>query len=133
MLVTQLCLTLCDPMECNPPASSVRGILQARILEWVSISFSRGSSRPRDLTQVSCIAGRFFTTELSGKPSKQFICLTNISDQRLIVAISFLAHVWGLELKKPRNDQWHLPVMKTAPRAQILTCSHSESLNPIPL
>ena len=47
----------CDTMECGPPGSSVHGISQARILEWVAISFSRGSSRPRDRTQVSGIAG----------------------------------------------------------------------------
>ena len=58
--VAQSCPTLCDPMDCSPPGSSVRGILQARILEWVAISFSRGSSRPRDWAQVSCIAGRRF-------------------------------------------------------------------------
>ena len=52
---------LCDPMDCNPPGSSIHGILQARILEWVAIPFSRGSSWPRDQTRVSCIAGRFFT------------------------------------------------------------------------
>ena len=60
-LVAQLCPTLCDPMDYSPPGSSVRGILQARILEWVAMPSSRGSSRPRDGTQVSCIAGRFFT------------------------------------------------------------------------
>ena len=54
VLVTQLCRTLCDPMDCSPPASSVHGILQARILEWVAMSFSRGSSRPRNPTQVLC-------------------------------------------------------------------------------
>ena len=48
VLVTQLCPTLCDPMDCSPPASSVQGILQAKILEWVVISFSRGSSHLRD-------------------------------------------------------------------------------------
>ena len=48
-------------MDCNPPGSSGYGILQARILEWVAIPFSRGSSQPRDPTQVSCITGRFFT------------------------------------------------------------------------
>ena len=47
-LVTKLCLTLCDLMDCSLPGSSVHGILQARILEWVAISFSRGSSRPRN-------------------------------------------------------------------------------------
>ena len=58
--VAQSCPTLCDPVDCSPPGSSVHGILQARILEWVAISFSRGSSRPRDRTQVSHIAGRRF-------------------------------------------------------------------------
>ena len=63
-LVAQLCPTLCDPMDWNPPGSSVHGILQARILEWVAISSSKESSQPRDQTHVSCvscIAGRFFT------------------------------------------------------------------------
>ena len=57
VLVTQLCLTLCDAMDCSLPCSS----LQARILEWVAIPFSREWSQPKDQTQVSCIAGRFFT------------------------------------------------------------------------
>ena len=48
VLVAPLCLTLCDPVDCSPPSSSVHGISQARILEWVAISFSRGSYRPRD-------------------------------------------------------------------------------------
>ena len=55
--VTQLCLTLCDPMD-----STVHGILQVRILEWVAFPFSRGSSQPRDWTQVSQIAGKFFNS-----------------------------------------------------------------------
>ena len=59
VLVAQSHLTLHNPMDCSPPGSSVHGILQARILEWVSIPFSRGSSRKQ--TQFSCIAGRFFT------------------------------------------------------------------------
>ena len=53
--------TLCDPMDCILPGSSVHGILQARILEWVTFPFSRGSSQPRDQTWVFCIASRFFT------------------------------------------------------------------------
>ena len=59
--VAQSCLTLCDPMNCSAPGSSVHGILQARTLEWVAVPFSRGSSRPRDRTQVSHITGGFFT------------------------------------------------------------------------
>ena len=61
VLGAQSCLTLWDPMDCSPSGSSVHGILQTRILEWAVISFSRRSSRPRDQTQVSCIACGFFT------------------------------------------------------------------------
>ena len=60
-LVTQSCPTLCDPMDCSPPGSFVHGIPQARILAWVAISFSKGSSQTRDRTQVSNIAGKLFT------------------------------------------------------------------------
>ena len=61
VLVAQLCLTLCNTMNCSPPESFVHGILQARVLEWVANPFSRGSSWPRDWTQVSCIADGFLT------------------------------------------------------------------------
>ena len=56
----KLCLTLCNPMDYSLPGSSVHRFLQARILEWVAISFSRGSSQPKDRSQVSCTAGGFF-------------------------------------------------------------------------
>ena len=65
--VAQSCPTLCDTTGCSLPGSSVHGILQARILEWVAISFSRGSSWPRDWTLVSLIAGRHLTSEPPGK------------------------------------------------------------------
>ena len=60
MSVTQLCLTLCNPMNCSPPGFSGHGILQSEVLEWVAIPFSRESSLPRDWTQVSHIAWDFF-------------------------------------------------------------------------
>ena len=69
--VTQLGLTFHDPMDSNLPVSSAHGISQARILEWLTISFSRGSSRPRDRAWVSCTsctAGRFYTAELASQP-----------------------------------------------------------------
>ena len=66
MLVAQSCLTVCNPVDCRSPGSSVHGILQARILEWVAMLFSRGSSRPRDQTWVSHMAGRFFTIWATG-------------------------------------------------------------------
>ena len=58
--VSQSCLTLCDPVDCSLPGFSIHGILQVTILEWVTISFSRGFSRSRDQTQVSRIRGRRF-------------------------------------------------------------------------
>ena len=64
----QLCLTFCNSTDHSPKGSSVHGILQARILEWVAISFSRVSSQPKDQTCISCNAGRFFTTGPQGKP-----------------------------------------------------------------
>ena len=61
LLVSQSCRTLCDSVDCSLPVSSVHGILQARILEWVAMPFSRRSSQARDRTQASCLASRFFT------------------------------------------------------------------------
>ena len=89
MLVSQSCLTLCNPMDCSPPGCSIHEIFQARILEWVAISFSRWSSQPRDRTRVSCTAGRFFTdwainernnemkTEVSNKKKKNTQKISN--------------------------------------------------------
>ena len=76
----QLCLTLCDPMDCSPPGSSVHGILQARILEWVAMASSKGSCWPRDRTHVSyvsCIGKRGFLqphlipTDTTFRPTQQ--------------------------------------------------------------
>ena len=61
VLVAELCPTLCGPIDCRQPGSSVHVIFQARTLECVAIPFSRGSSRPRDQTWVYCITGKFFT------------------------------------------------------------------------
>ena len=80
VLVAQLCPTLCDPMHRSPSGSSVHGILQARILKWGAIPFSRGSSRPRDRTLVSHITGGFFTiwatreAPCSWKPGSKWGC-----------------------------------------------------------
>ena len=79
------CLTLCDPMDCSLPGSSVHGISQTRVLEGVAISFSRGSSRCRDQIAPPALAGRFFTTgatcgEGNGTPL-QCSCLENPRDR----------------------------------------------------
>ena len=65
--LAQSCLTLCNPMDCSLPGFSIHWIFQARVLEWLAIAFSRGSSWPRDQTQVSHIAGRRFTLWATGK------------------------------------------------------------------
>ena len=65
--VTQSCPTLCNPVDCNLLGFSVHGILQARILEWIAISFSRGSSQPRDRTWISRIGGRHFNLWATGE------------------------------------------------------------------
>jgi len=71
--VAQSCLTLCDPMDCSLPGSSLHGILQARLLERIAISSSRGFFRLRERTCISSIAGGFFTTEPQGKPPKEMV------------------------------------------------------------
>ena len=87
--------TLCDPMDCSPPGFSVYGILQARILEWVAIPFSRGSYWPRDRTQVSCIAGRFFTVWATREV--QYMCI----NQFFSSCSSFSFNISVLMLKPP--------------------------------
>ena len=84
-IITQLCLTLCDLIDCSASGSFVHTVGQARILEHLVIAFFRGSSQNRDQTQVSCISGRFFTFEPPGKPvrykvkDKVISCLVQFS------------------------------------------------------
>ena len=87
MLVAQSCLILCDPVDYNLSGSFVHGILQAWILEWVAISFSRGSSQPRDQIPVSWTAGRFFT--IWATREAPFNC-TSIKDT------FFYSYIWKL-------------------------------------
>ena len=88
-LASKSCLTLCDPVDCSSPGSSAQGISQARIQEWIAISFSSGSSWPRYGTHISCLSGGFFTTESPGKPIRSCI-LT-------FVMFSFLnCHRWAI-------------------------------------
>ena len=78
-LVTQPCPTLCGPMDCSPPGSSAQGIFQVRILEWVAISSSGGSSQLRDLTHVSCVSciAGLFTTEPPGTLHSECTCFSS--------------------------------------------------------
>ena len=90
------CLTLCDPVDYRVPGSSVHGIFQARILKWVAISYSKGSSWPRDLTRVSCIsctAGRFFTTV---SPEEHGQGIYNI-----YILYIYIIHLWASQPSLP--------------------------------
>ena len=96
--------TLCDTVDCSLPGSIVHGILQARILEWAAIPFSRGSSQPKDRTQVSSIAGRFFTSlatreahklsYIQTKATKQD-CMNLASRQQVVVECSAASFQFG--------------------------------------
>ena len=88
MCYAQSCPTLCNPTDCRPPGSSVHGTLQARILEWVGIPFSRGSAQPRDRTRVSCMAGQCFTTEPPGK-----LCSLSSEYSGLMLKLQYFGHL----------------------------------------
>ena len=81
VLVAQWRLTLCDPIDCHPPGSSVRGIFQAAILEKFAILFCRGSSQPRDQTWVSYTAGRFFTVWATREAQTNSIIIEMLIDK----------------------------------------------------
>ena len=99
-LVTKSCPTLFDPLDYSLLDSSAPGISQGRILEWVAISFSRGSSQLRDQIRIVCIAGAFFTAEPPGKPQKMcsFLFLHLISRNAIFPTLSF----YTLPAFKPR-------------------------------
>ena len=101
--VAQSYLTLCDPMDCSLPGSTIHGIFQARILEWVAIPFSRRSSQPRDWTQVSHIVGRRFTvwaTRDSVLKSKDITLLTQVHIVKAIVFSTGHIQMWELDGKE---------------------------------
>ena len=97
MLVAQSYLTLCDPMNCSPSDSSVHGILQVGILGWVAISFSRGSSWPRDGTWISCISGRLFTiwaTKEAGFTKKSKLIILPMNKVRPLLRVMWFQFNW---------------------------------------
>ena len=99
----QLCPILWDPMNHSPLGSSVHGILQARRLEWVAISSSRGSSCPRDRTSISCIGG-FFTSALAGRPS-----YVTFNSQRVTPVTATSLHIHVVQTRDPGTHHSLLP------------------------
>ena len=101
--VVHSCLTLCNPMDCSLPGSSVQRILQARVPEKVDISSSRGSSWLRDRTCICSMEGGFFSTEPSGKPC---VCQW-LSCVWLFVTLWTVAHQAPLSMRFPRQAYWN--------------------------
>ena len=114
VLVAQSCPILCDPMYCSPPGPSVHGILQAKILKWIAIPFSRGSSWPRDRIQVFCFTGRFFTFE-------------SHSNFMLYLKANFSPGNWM------GNDLFNVQVFKPAEHAEVLIFWDADAASCLPV
>ena len=106
MLVDESCLTLCSPMDCSPPGSSVHGILQARILEWVANLFSRGSSQPRDQTWVSCLHADSLPSEIQENLLKCTACKFPTSIQSSIFHSEQHSDVWKWLVSCEQQTSW---------------------------
>ena len=106
--VSQSCLTLCDPMDCSPPGSSIHEIFQARVLEWVAISFSRGSSWPRDQTGSPALWADPLLSEPPGEPLILLITKKKKKRKKSIGLFSFLLwyKIKGLSFQFSSVPQW---------------------------
>ena len=131
-----MCPILCDPTNCSPPGSSVHGIFQARKLEWVAISSSRWSSRPRDQTHISCIScnGRWILYQLRhlGNPgtvmnaSKENKKGNRMDHVWLCVLITQIIQIFSIFLML-----WHLGALLTQERWPLLGLANSKMLRTI--
>ena len=103
---TMSCPTLCDPMNCSLPGFSVHGIFQARILEWVAISYSMGSSQPRDWNPVSCVSctGRWFITTVS-RAAQNLLTTNLVENQRSFYLDALLSWI------RTQAEAWKLRVL----------------------
>ena len=108
-----------DLMDCSPPDSSVHGISQGRILEWVAIPFSRGSSRPKDRTWISCISCGFFTADPLGKPLVMII-LGQVYGQWSIYTVVYIALGQALALNILWSIRPHLTIFKIWSRWKLI-------------
>ena len=129
VLVAQECPTLGDPMDCSPPNFSVHGILQARILEWVAIPFCRRSSWPRDWTQFSHIAGRFFIQESPGRAISSVQLLSHV---RLFATLWIAARQASLTITNSRSSLKLTSIKLVMPSSRLILCRPLLLLLPIP-
>ena len=110
VLVAQSYPTLCNPMDCSLPGSSVHGILQARILEWIAIPLSRGSSQPRDWTCVSYIAGTIWATGKSVNAGETWFIFPK-TDPKATFFVQALLLFWEMGSKKPPSRELAILVL----------------------
>ena len=128
VLLAQSCLTLCNPMKCSLPGSSIHGILQVRILVWVAMPFSRGSSWPMNRTLVSCIAGRFHNWATRESCIRIYSCYS-VTQSRMTLCdpmdcsmldFPVFQHYLELEMNEsPLNlshplSQWYYPIISSS-------------------
>ena len=119
--VTQSCLTLCDPMDSSLPGSSIRGILRTRVLEWVTIFFSRGSAQPRDWTQVSCIAGRPFTVWATREAYYPKI-IWNSNQMGLLLSTTPMVPLWWLILYIKKHELCSVQICCSVSKSCLTHC-----------
>ena len=127
----QSCPTLCNPMDCSPPGSSFHGIFLARILEWVGISFSRGSFQPKDRTLVSCVSciADSLPTGPPGKPVYTYTCCIFICTYAYVVCVYMF--IWLLLVLFPWRPLTQVPHVQCLPLAPL--DPFSSHLHPTPL
>ena len=124
VLVPQWCLTLCDPVDCSPPGSSVHGILQARILEWVAIPFSRGFSWPRDQTHISCLGRQILYHRATWEATYL------VMQFRHSLPILWPSHWKWWFLRSFSATIWYNPVSKTVPPRSLEYFVQVETVTP---
>ena len=115
MLVSQYVPTLCNPMDCRPPGSSICGILQARILEWVAIPFSRASPQLRVQTQISCIAGDPLRSEPPLQAQTRWVDLK----ERTLVTSCTTRYQVTLQIRVLPCPQLKKPLVLAVPSRQV--------------
>ena len=125
MLSSQSCPSLCHLMDCSLPGSSVHGILQARILEWIVMPFSRGSSQPRDRTQVSHITGGFFTVWATREEQEYwsgFSSVQSFSCVRFFVTPWTAAHQASLSITNSGSLPKFMSIESVMPSNHFILC-----------
>ena len=131
-LVTQSCLTICNPMDYSLPGFSVHEILQARILEWVVMLSSRGSSRPRDWTQAFCITGGFFTIWATREAYSSISSVQLLSHVWLFATPWIAAHQASLSITNSQSLLRLMSIESVMPSSHLILCRPLLLLPPIP-